>query len=59
MGLDGEEHLLDADGLDLLGLYGRLDEHLGVDVVVVLRNKVAHVSQEEHNIDTLLKLLCR
>ena len=34
--LDGVEHLVDANSLDLFGLYSRLDERLRVQIVVVL-----------------------
>lgn len=57
--LDGVEHLVGADGFDLSSFLGRLHKDLSVDVVVILRDELAQLSQQLHNINTLLKLLGR
>jgi hypothetical protein len=54
MGPDGVEHLLDTDGLDLLGPRRPLNEHLLVKIVVVLLHEGLSLSQEHHDVDTLL-----
>jgi len=43
----------------LLRFNGCLHEHLGVDIVVILRNKLSKLSQKLHDVDSLLQLLGR
>jgi len=59
VGLDRIEHLLDPDGLDLLGLLGGLDERLSVDIVVVLAHVLRQLSQQAQDVDALLQALAR
>jgi len=42
---DTVQHLIDSDSLYLLGLGGSLNEHLGVQVVVIVRHIVSSLSQ--------------
>lgn len=55
MSLDRVVHLVDTNGLDLLGFKGGFDEDLGVKVVVVLWDELAKVSQKLKDIDTLFE----
>ena len=57
MGTDGVEHLIDTDCLELLGASRSLNKHLLVQVVVVLLYEVLGVSQQDHDVDSLSKLL--
>jgi hypothetical protein len=55
--LDGIKHLVGTNCFDLSGLLCRLDEDLSMDVVVVLGHELSELSEQLHNINTLLKLL--
>jgi hypothetical protein len=55
--LDGVKHLVCTNCFDLPGLLGRLHKDLRVNVVVILGHELSELSQQLHNIDTLLKLL--
>ena len=41
MCLDRVKHLVDSNSLDLLGFCRDLDEHLGVDIIGVLTDKLS------------------
>ena len=55
--LDGIKHLIGSNRFYLPGLLGRLNEDLSMDVVVILRYELSELSEQLHNVDTLLKLL--
>ena len=57
MSLDREEHLLDTDCADLLGLLGLLDEDLLVQVVAIVTDEVLRLGHEHHDVDTLVQLV--
>ena len=59
MGSDGEEHLVDADSLQLLGLGGFFNKHLLVEIVVVLSDVLLCLTQQAHDVHPLLQLLAR
>lgn len=55
--LDGIKHLVGSNCFNLSGLLCRLYEDLSMDVVVILGYELSELSQQLHNINTLLKLL--
>ena len=59
MCLYGGKELANRDGLDLLGVLGDLNKHVGMQVVVVLRDILVDVSEEEQDVHTLLQGLTR
>jgi len=46
MGLNRVQHLIHANSFDLLGLSGSFNEHLSVQVVVILGHKFAEISEK-------------
>lgn len=59
MSLDRIKHLVSTNSFYLSGLLCRLYEYLSMDIIVILGHEFSELSQQLHNINTLLKLLGR
>ena len=59
MSLDRIKHLVSTNSFYLSGLLCRLYEYLSMDIIVILGHELSELSQQLHNINTLLKLLRR
>ena len=57
MGADRVEHLVDADCAHLFGLLCLLNEDLLVKIVAIVTHEYIGLLKEEHDIDSLIKLL--
>jgi len=54
---DGEQHLVNSNCFNLLGLGCPFDEALGMQIVMVLTNKMTCFSEQHQNINALFQLL--
>ena len=57
VGADTVKHLVHTYSLDLFGLSRPLNKDLGMKVVVVSRNVLVCLTQQQHDVKTLLELL--
>jgi hypothetical protein len=57
VGADAVQHLVHTDGLYLFGLSRPLNEDLGMKVVMVSRHVLICLTQQQHDVKTLLELL--
>ena len=57
MSADGIKHLIDADGLELLGLSRFLNEYLLMEIIMILANVLLGFSQKTHDVYSLFELL--
>ena len=59
MSADGIKHLIDADGLELLGLSRFLNEYLLMEIIMILANVLLGFTQKAHDVYSLFELLAR
>ena len=59
MSADGIKHLIDADGLELLGLSRFFNEDLLMEIIMILTNVLLGFTQKTHDVYSLFELLAR
>lgn len=59
MSFNWEEHLVNSDGRNLLGINSCFHEDLGVDIIIIFRYKLVELTEKLKDINTLLELLSR